>query len=300
MGLAMENNEVVEVIEDDDEYNFKEEDYAKLNMSDFEEQYGMPIVHRHQNRFSSLFLYALFYPEYEWSKENMRSPTLDKTFAYYINDWARRYDRDELEILGSTVWQYKGYITKHSEPKQYTREAKLKVLKAIKMIISIQSGMDRFEAFCDANKELELVKKYQEGLDKQNSRRKLMQMTTAMCNSTVFLTFAKAMDAPIQIHYQGYKHQMIEVLRDIATHGKSEREKVNAADKLLTYLNPNQLTSLNMVNINLGDNVAKDKNVIDIYREGLEMLAREKLGIINKGADTKEIINATILSENKE
>lgn len=302
----MENKEIdlnQEIVVDDDEYNFSEEDYADMELSDFHQQYGFPIYNRIKKAFTNMFLYVLFYPSIEWNKENVRKPTIDKTFSFLLNKWAKLYDEDEMEILGETCWRYRKYMPTGDSVKERrmnNRSDKLLGLKSVKMIMSIQGGMDRLEAFCDANKDLDMAVSYNNGNRSPSSKRKLMSMTAAMCNHTIFLNLAKAMDAPIQIHYQGYKHQMIEILRDIAVNGKSEREKVNAADKLLTYLNPNQLTSLNLINVNMGIGEGTGKSIIESYKEGISMLAKEKLALIKQGADTKEIINATILSETKE
>lgn len=304
----MEENKKIdlsqEIVVDENEYKFNEEDYADIEGSDFYQQYGFPIYNRLRNVFTVMFLCVLFYPTLGWSRENIRKPTIKQTFVHFLNNWVKLYDQDEMEILGDTCWRYRKYMPTSSGERGDNfvndRNDKLLGLKSVKMIMSIQGGMDRLEAFCDANKDLEIVQNYLNGNKSSTIKRKLMSMTAAICNHKIFLNLAKAMDAPIQIHYQGYKHQMIEILRDIAVNGKSEREKVNAADKLLTYLNPNQLTSLNLINVNLGMGEGTGKSIIESYKEGMSMLAKEKLALIKQGANKEEIINATILSETKE
>lgn len=162
------------------------------------------------------------------------------------------------------------------------------------MVLNIQAGMDRFESYCDVFWDKDSIKEYQESKT-EKKKKKIMMGVAAYMNSSLIIRLAKAMDAPIQINYQGYKHQMIEVLRDIAVHGTSQRERVNAADKLLIHLNPNELTSLNLVNVNVDGVQGTGKTIIDSYKEAIQSLAKEKLKLMKEGYDSSEIINADIV-----
>lgn len=241
-------------------------------------------------RFKTLknrWLYANFYPDKEYNCVKGHQENNDRSKALKINKWLKNYDFEEIEGLATAASQFRKYYNRETE-------TVLNFLRACKMVLNIQAGMDRFESYCDVFWDKDSIKEYQESKT-EKKKKKIMMGVAAYMNSSLIIRLAKAMDAPIQINYQGYKHQMIEVLRDIAVHGTSQRERVNAADKLLIHLNPNELTSLNLVNVNVDGVQGTGKTIIDSYKEAIQSLAKEKLKLMKEGYDSSEIINADIV-----
>lgn len=270
----------------DDEFNFDDDEYAEV-LDDIKDA-----VDRPHHTIKNKWIYAVFFPDREYHyDENGRQWNNGRWHARVVNKWCKNYDIEELQALCSSASQYRKYFNLDTEKV-------VDFLRATKMVLNIQGGMDRFESYLDVFWDKENVQAYEKSKSEGNKKR-IMMAVAAYMNSKLLLKMAKALDAPIQINYQGYKHQMIEVLRDIAVNGKSQRERVNAADKLLIHLNPNQLASLNLVNINLDGIQGSNKSIIDSYREGIEALAKEKLKLIKQGVDSNDVINAEILSEVK-
>lgn len=220
----------------------------------------------------------------EGYKKIFKQKSVDNKWLSEINSWLRYYSMDEIEALCETVYEYRNY---------YKRDwSKLYYFRAIRFLICIQAGLSRFDAYIDAHHQNKLVKEYLENKDK-DIKKKIMNLAASYSNYNIVIQLAQALDAPIQISYQGYKHQMVEVLRDIAVNGKSERERANAANSLLQHLNPNQMSTLQ---INIGRD-KKEVTFIDQAQEALKLLASKKLADIREGTKAEDIINVDIIEE---
>ena len=205
-----------------------------------------------------------------------------------INAWVKAYDTIEVETLCRVMEQYRNYF------KRETADF-FEWFQAMRFLLCVQAGMSRFEAYLDAMHHLPRVKEFQEGLQKDKKlRQTLMNACASFTNRKYVLVLAQALDAPIQISYQGYKHQMIEVLRDIAVNGTSQRERVNAANSLLQHLQPSELSQI-QININH----KKEKTFIEQAQDALKVLAQKKLEMIKEGNKAEEIINVDVIEEAK-
>lgn len=208
-----------------------------------------------------------------------------------INRYLKHYDVMEMESLCVLAHQYREYYATYRKKYPFVF-----YFRAIRFLMCIQAGMDRFEAYLDSHHDYPSIQEYVNKVDTTPKKKmQLMHSVACYANMKFIILLAQAIDAPIQISYQGYKHQMIEVLRDIAVNGTSQRERVNAANSLLQHLNPNELNNLQ---INIG--VYKEKSFIDQAQEALKMLASKKLDDIKSGSKAEDIINVDIIEETKQ
>lgn len=214
-----------------------------------------------------------------------------------INKYLEVFDDLELITLAQVMMEYRDYM-KVERGKFITY---VDYFKATKFVLDIQGGKSKFESYMDTHHYVFNVKRYKEIKDTNNQESKWLKQciataSAAFSNSTVVLTLAQALDAPIQISYQGYKSQMIEILRDIATDPKaSHKTRMEAANSLLTQLNPNNISTLQ---IQLGKD-EKD-SFINEARSALKMLAEKKLELFKNNENNKsEIINVDLINEIK-
>jgi hypothetical protein len=204
-----------------------------------------------------------------------------------INKWIQAYEVIEAETLCRVMEQYRNYF-------QREKADFFEWFQAMRFLLCVQAGMSRFEAYLDAMHHLQRVQDFQQNPNDKKLKQTLMNACASFTNRKYVLVLAQALDAPIQISYQGYKHQMIEVLRDIAVNGTSQRERVNAANSLLQHLQPSELSQI-QININH----KKEKTFIEQTKEALKLLAQKKLELMKEGSNSNEIINADIIEESK-
>ena len=207
----------------------------------------------------------------------------DRHLLSPINGWVKYYEDMEIEELLCNVVEYKSLLTEKIEA--------LNFLKAIRFVLCVQSGMTRFDAYLDVQHTSPFVSSYVDSPHpkKEKNKRALMSATASYTNKPIVVKVAQVMNAPIEYQFQGYKHQMIEVLRDIAVNGTSQRERVNAANSLLQHLNP--------PNQNISINVNTQKSFIEQAQDALKLLAKKKLEDINEGENVEEIVNVDIIDE---
>lgn len=208
-----------------------------------------------------------------------------------LNRWLKNFSEEEMESICMISYEYSSHYKNNWGHLNY--------LKAIRFLTNIQAGLTKFDSFIDTHRQNVLVEKYVNTNDKEekkNLRQKIMTLVATYSNQKMMIYLAQILDAPIQISYQGYKHQMVEVLRDIAVNGKSERERTNAANSLLQHLNPNQMSSLQ---INIGVSDKKEVSFIDQAQQALKLLANKKLEDIEDGSNIKDVIDVDIIQSSK-
>lgn len=251
----------------------------KIELKEIQDQERAVYFDFNRHTFSMKFLQEFF-------SASLKAVYHNKLALANINRWAKYYEAFEMEALAGLVAQYiQYYDNKYMDPFSF--------LRALRFIVCIQSGMTRFDAFIDSHHHYREVKEYIDGENRSSSRKQsLMHATASYTNKKIILVLAQALDAPIQISYQGYKHQMIEVLRDIAVNGTSQRERVNAANSLLQHLNPSELQ-----NIQININQKKEKSFIEQAQDALKMIAKHKLEEIKEGKEVSEVIDVDIIKE---
>lgn len=215
-----------------------------------------------------------------------------------INKYLSVFDDLEVTTLAQVMMEYRDYL---KNPNNNKTLRYVDYFKATKFVLNIQGGKSKFESYIDVHYTQSRVKEYKESQDNDTEFVKLLRQEIATAaaaygNSRLVLVLAQALDAPIQISYQGYKNQMIETLRDIATDKKaSPKVKMEAAKALLEQLNPNNLSTLQ---INLGKE--EKQSFINDARSALKMLAEKKLELFqNENINKTEIINVDIIKESQ-
>lgn len=215
-----------------------------------------------------------------------------------INRYLSKFDEIEIITIAQVMMEYREYFNvNHHKNLRYPD-----LFKATKFVLDIQGGMSKLESYLKSHYYLDKVQEYEELREKdtKEARRLLSSLATASSaygNSSLVLTLAQALDAPIQISYQGYKNQMIEVLREIATDKKATpKTRMEAANNLLNQLNPNNISTLQ---INLGKE--EKQSFINDTRTALKLLAEKKLELFKTtDMDKAEIINVDIIKEANE
>ena len=96
-------------------------------------------------------------------------------------------------------------------------------------------------------------------------------------------------EVPLYLMFQGYRYKAVEVLADRMMNARLDRDKINAADKLLFHLKPPEEVK---IELGLDD---KANNIVEQYKEAIMKLTRSQKDLIAKGGDVKAIANAPIM-----
>ena len=96
-------------------------------------------------------------------------------------------------------------------------------------------------------------------------------------------------EVPLYLMFQGYRYKAVEVLADRMMNAKYDRDKINAADKLLLHLKPPE-----EVKIELGLDT-KVNDIVTQYREAIMGMVKSQKDLIAKGGDVKAIANAPVI-----
>lgn len=212
-----------------------------------------------------------------------------------INRYLSVFDDIEVITLAQVMIEYREFFHIREHPTLRYPD----LFKAAKFVLDIQGGLSKLESYLRTHYYLDKVKQYEElrNTDRKEANRLVRSLSLASSaygNSKLVLTIAQALDTPIQISYQGYKAQMIEILREIATDkNASHRARMEAANNLLNHLNPSNISTLQ---INLDKE--EKQSFINEARNALKMIAEKKLELFkNKQLDKNEIINVDIIKE---
>ena len=189
--------------------------------------------------------------------------------------------------LVGTLLEYRNLL-EHTKNKSLSE-----LLMGIKYVSYIHSGENVLEAYCKSHSFYKHIQEYMLGtLDKQEKQKlkeALEREATIYSKSQFILKLTNTLDFPLHLLYNGYRYQAIESLRKDMMNSPRAQDRITAADKLLTHLNPN-VTQTN-VNIRIGED---SKSLIDTYQEALAMLANKKLEMIDSGKNLKEVTNLHI------
>lgn len=96
-------------------------------------------------------------------------------------------------------------------------------------------------------------------------------------------------EVPLYIMFQGYRYKAISRLAKEMEEANYPRDRINAADKLLTHLKPPE-----GLKIEVDVNTAKE-DVIDTYEEAMKNMVKKQRELMIAGGDVKEITNVKIL-----
>ena len=95
-------------------------------------------------------------------------------------------------------------------------------------------------------------------------------------------------DVPLYLMFQGARYQAVQVLADEMVNANFSKDRISAADKLLTHVKPPENVQIEM-DIGIQNNSA----VTDLQAQ-LAQMAERSLELIQQGADKNEVINAPI------
>lgn len=107
-------------------------------------------------------------------------------------------------------------------------------------------------------------------------------------------------EVPLYLMFQGYRYRAVSVLVEEMENAKYSRDKINAADKLLTHLKPPE-----NVKIELDVGISRD-NIVNQYEEMLKGMVEKQRELLKAGEEVESIANskanyldAVVISENR-
>lgn len=101
-------------------------------------------------------------------------------------------------------------------------------------------------------------------------------------------------DVPLYLMFQGYRYKAVGVLAEEMISADYAKDRINAADKLLTHVTTPEKVEVEM---NLG---VKENSVIDDYEASIAKMVEEQKKLIAAGADLKAVANAKIKGSESE
>lgn len=221
--------------------------------------------------------------------------------SLYPNVEISNKDLDEInEVLeGHTTEEYNNFLSSFVEYKELIREKEFNSFKsfmiAIKYITYIANGNSIMDAYCKSHTHNATVRNYM--LTKSvEEREEIANKAAKYARTKGVLKLTQAMDYPLHLLFQGYRYQAVEQLRKEMKSANKAQDRIMAADKLLTHLDP--MKNQTMVNVSLSDKTTK--SLIDSYKEALEMFAEGKKDLVQKGAKLEEVINIEVIKEEEE
>lgn len=101
-------------------------------------------------------------------------------------------------------------------------------------------------------------------------------------------------DMPLYLMFQGARYKAVKVLADEMITAQYSKDRINAADKLLTHVKPPENAKVEL------DVSIKQDSIIDKYEAMITDLVKAQKEQIALGGNLKEITNIAIISKNKD
>ena len=171
-------------------------------------------------------------------------------------------------------------------------------IRALKFISYINIGKSFVEAYVGANSNnTKVMAAY---LDDNKAVKESLKANAIMyAKSKLVIKLQQVLDFPLHLHFGGYRFQAIDVLKHEMEQAPLSKDRIQAADRLLAHLTPIMEQNNNLIinNINTGE-----KNIVDTYKEALEMFANSKIKMLqeNNTLDAKEVLNLSTAKEQED
>lgn len=124
--------------------------------------------------------------------------------------------------------------------------------------------------------------------DSQENR-EIVSSASRYRKSKLVISIMTQAEVPLYIMFQGYRYKAIARLAKEMEEAKYSRDRINAADKLLTHLKPPEGLKIEV-------DVSNSKGeIIDTYEEAMMKLVKAQREQIIAGGDIKEITNVKII-----
>lgn len=116
----------------------------------------------------------------------------------------------------------------------------------------------------------------------------LQSAATLYRKSKLVVKILAESEVPLYLMFQGYRYKAVQVLADKMMTAKYDRDRINAADKLLLHLKPPEDIKIDL------DIGLKTETVVDQYKNAMRMMVEKQKELIKQGGDLKSITNAKI------
>lgn len=167
--------------------------------------------------------------------------------------------------------------------------------EALKFISYVNSGSELTEAYIKAKAHNRDICVDVMNSNSPSSREELKRLAMIYAKSKLVIRLQASLDYPLHLLFAGYKYQAIEALRKEMNKAPLPKDRIQAADRLLTHLQP-QIEQTNNIMIN-HFGTKEEKNIIETYREALSNYANEKQLLLKDNKDVidiDEIVNLDI------
>lgn len=198
-----------------------------------------------------------------------------------INQVLRCGSSDRYEELLSLVIEHRHILETKDCPsvKAYC--------EALKFITYINSGSELTEAYIKAKCHNRDVCIDVMNSDSPASREELKRLAMIYAKSKLVIRLQASLDYPLHLLFAGYKYQAIEALRKEMNKAPLPKDRIQAADRLLTHLQP-QIEQTNNIMIN-HFGTKEEKNIIETYREALSKFADDKHLLLEQNKDSRVV-----------
>jgi len=162
-------------------------------------------------------------------------------------------------------------------------------INALKFCAFLESSEDSYvEAYKKTFYDREFVKK-RANLDTDSVQYKeLTSAASRYRRSKLVVDILTQADVPLYLMFQGFRHQAVMLLADRMMNSKLDKDKINAADRLLVHVAPPANMKIEM------DVGVKRNSIIDDYEVAMAKMVEKQRELIIGGGDIKGIANAAI------
>lgn len=186
----------------------------------------------------------------------------------------------------STMYDYENVM--------YKNKASMKeFINALKFCAYLESEGDNYtEAYKKARCEDEFVIARASADTNSSEYKELTSAASRYRKSPIVRDILTQADMPLYLMFQGARFKAVKVLADEMLTASYAKDRITAADKLLTHVKPPE----NMkVELDVG---VKQDSIIDRYEAMISDLVKTQQQQIKEGGDLKQIANVKIISSN--
>lgn len=217
--------------------------------------------------------------------ENMFNVQVSKEEADELNEIMKFNNTDRYQEFIGLALENKSILNDPDCPDL------ISYIEALKYISYLNIGKKFDEAYVLAkSRDKEVITMQMSNLPSHKDE--LKHRANMYSHSRLVLKLQKLLDIPYNLALNGYKFQAYETLYKEMRESSLSKDRIQAADRLLTHLTP-VLEQQNNIQINV--NTGETKSIVDKYKEALEQLTKTQLDVIksNKEVDTIKVINIT-------
>jgi len=147
------------------------------------------------------------------------------------------------------------------------------------------TGGNTVEAYKRTFAHREFVKKNKDLPTDSNGYTQLCAAAGRYRKSPIVINIMTQAEVPLYIMFQGYRYKAVAQLVHEMENAKLSKDRINAADRLLTHLKPPENVKLEL------DIGFKKDNVVDTYEQMLAGMVAKQKELLEQKADVAEVAN---------